>query len=190
MYENPGVCKEIPQASESDFIIENNFQNGYALFMMNLLCGADHLREMKDDYGIIPYPKYDESVDTYHSLVHNQSASIAIPRVTTTADMAYAVMEELAFEGYQTMIPEYYSVALKQKYVRDSENDKAMQILDMMHDNATTDYAFLQAGNLNRIGWTIQYCMEKGNANFVSQYDSFLVSAQTMLDKIIGKYAD
>ena len=88
------------------------------------------------------------------------------------------------------MVPEYYSVALKQKDVRDSDNEKAAQIIDLIHDSATTDFAFLQAGNLGSIGNSIQYCIEKGNSNYASEYDSRLLNAKTKLADMLEKYSD
>ena len=35
-------------------------------------------------------------------------------------DKVAAVIEEMAFQGYSIVTPEYYNVVLKQKYARDS----------------------------------------------------------------------
>ena len=36
-------------------------------------------REMEDDYGVIPFPKYDEEQGTYLSLVHDVAYMYGIP---------------------------------------------------------------------------------------------------------------
>ena len=39
-------------------------------------------------------------------------------------------------------MPEYYDVILKNKYRRDS-SDAASQIIDLIHDSMTTDFAYI-----------------------------------------------
>lgn len=50
------------------------FSSGNTLFIGNgMLVDAGNLRDMEDDYGILPHPKFDEAQEQYRSLVHDQA---------------------------------------------------------------------------------------------------------------------
>ena len=68
------------------------------------------LRNMKDDYGILPYPKYDES-DEYRSSARNIHNAFSMPVTTSHEDIAVAVLEALSSEKYETVLPAYFETA-------------------------------------------------------------------------------
>ena len=41
------------------------FNNGRALFLGTTIQGVDYFRDMEDEFGIIPLPKYDSTQDEY-----------------------------------------------------------------------------------------------------------------------------
>ena len=41
------------------------FMNGQGLFLTESIGEAHIMREMRDDFGILPYPKYDEAQESY-----------------------------------------------------------------------------------------------------------------------------
>ena len=94
------------------------------MFIHNWLYASEtsYLRDMKSDYGIIPYPKYDENQDGYYTFQHDQIGLFTIPVTSTKKDMAGAVLEAMSSESSKTVVPSYYEVALKSKYSRDSES--------------------------------------------------------------------
>ena len=95
------------------------------------------LREMESDYGIIPYPKHDETQTTYYSRVEGGCPySVPSKRVIDTS-FAGAMMEASSVNSYISVIPVYYETALKTKYSRDEQSGK---ILDMMMSNRVYDW--------------------------------------------------
>ena len=187
-FDNPGwvVPPDITkETGETD--IPQKFSEGTMLFDIGLLSTADHLRDMKDDYGIIPYPKYDESIEGYRALVHDQAATFCLPITSDNVELCSAVMEEMAFQGYQTVVPEYYSVVLKQKYMRDDQND-AMQIMDMIHDSGFTDVGFMQNYNLNKIGAVCMDCISNKNNSYATKYAELITAAEEKFDTLMEFY--
>lgn len=112
-------------ATENSLFVDANFG---ALF-------REEFRGMESDYGIIPYPKYDEAQTTYYARVEGGSPHV-IP--TTAGDPAFssAILEALACESYNSVLPVYYEIALKTKLARD---DQSVKILDMMMQNRIYD---------------------------------------------------
>lgn len=126
---------------------ENNstlFMSGKALFMPVSLKSAHTLRAMDDDFGIIPYPKYNEEQEKYitHNSIGNTTAYL-VP-ITSDAELAGCVLEALAYYGYKDILPEYYERALKGKGTRD---DESAAMLDLIFANI--EFEFTQIYSFN-----------------------------------------
>ena len=94
------------------------FAKGNIGFIPNLMSKSTLLRDMNDEYGIIPYPKYDEQQDSYITDIHDAAMMAALPANCGKVDAVCATMESLASLGYRNVIPVYYEIALKTKYNR------------------------------------------------------------------------
>ena len=49
------------------------------VFYPSTLNLSDQLRDMRDEYGILPFPKYDEAQDGYYTTVNDNYSQIMIP---------------------------------------------------------------------------------------------------------------
>lgn len=186
-YQNPGARVFPPDYNSLDIVMPRKFNANELLYLPGWFYTSELLRDMEVDYAVIPFPKYDESQETYLSLAHDISVIACLPSTCSKADMAGAVMETLAFEGYKNLLPAYYEVAIKVKYNRDS-TDAAMQILDIIHDNSTTDFAFIYNYALNGIGLIERDLMGGKSADFASKYAKSEKTYQKKLDKLIEAY--
>lgn len=166
----------------------DKFKAGGGLFLgksrFNVLVS---LRDMEDDYGILPYPKYDETQDHYRTLVHDNQCLGVIPITTTKLDTISAVVEALCAESYRSLIPAYYETALKVKYVRD---DLSVQMIDMIHGAASTEFIYVYYESLNNIGSIYRTLMNKKSIEFVSEYEKILPGALSGLQKLITTYLE
>ncbi len=111
------------------------FSEGRALFMDVSLFHLELLRDMEADFGIIPYPKYDEMQAEYYSRVSYYWATV-VPTTNGHLDMTGAILEALNCESANVVTPAYYEVALKTKVSRD-EDSAAM--LDLILENRVVD---------------------------------------------------
>ena len=112
------------------------------LFVANKFSWLDTIRDIDTNYTVIPVPKLDESVDSYSSLVHDDAMIFCVPVQSAQITATTAILEELSLQYYNNVVPSYYNVILKTKYRRDA-SDKASQILDLIHDGMTTDFAYI-----------------------------------------------
>jgi len=163
------------------------FMNDQLLFMFEWLYSADYLRDMQSDYGIIPYPKFDENQEQYLSLIHDVASITCVPATCDKLDAVCAVMELLAYYGYKSVTPAYYEVALKTKYVRDSA-ENALQIIDIIHDAATTDFAYIYNYALNGIGLIERDIIAGKKSDFASYYAKKEEKTLLKLDELIELY--
>ena len=186
-YENPGIFVFPPTQEAIDVTIPTKFKANEMLFMLGWFLSSEMLRDMDVDYGIMPYPKYDENQSTYLSLAHDVSTLACIPVTCDKIDMVTAVMETLAFEGYKSVIPAYYEIALKVKYVRDS-TETALRIIDMIYENPTTDFAYVYNYALNSIGLIMREIMGGKKSDFVSAYTAKETAVLTKFDTLVDLY--
>lgn len=134
--------------SEADVILLSKpFIEGKSLFLNNCLMAVEGMRDMTDDYGIVPLPKYDEAQNTYHSQIATSSSALYMETTLLEAEMVGHVMEVLGYFSYKDVIPTYYETALNVKYARDTQ---VQEMLGLVRDNASTNIDF----SYNTIFWT------------------------------------
>lgn len=109
---------------------ENFFENGHALFSQRVPNDIYKLRNMDDDVGILPMPKYDEAQENYKSAAWG-GVVWTLSRAFDMADAEKlgAALEAMSFYGYRDVIPVYKEVALKTKTARDNESADMLDII-------------------------------------------------------------
>ncbi len=125
-FKNSGVAK---YGSTGDNVFRNMFMSGQGLFFADKIGHAHVLRDMQDDFGIIPYPKYDEEQESY--ITYNaigDTTGFCIP-VTANENESGAVLEALAYHGWKEVLPEYFERALKGKAARDTESSEMLELI-------------------------------------------------------------
>ncbi|MBQ8642762.1 MAG: hypothetical protein IJ480_11170 [Clostridia bacterium] len=189
-YGNPASCVYEPTTWD---VFNNDITAKFAqdemLFLFGYFFTSDYLRDMESDYGVIPYPKFDESVAGYRALVHNDVALCALPVTCDKTDIVCAVMEELAFQGYLSTSPAYYDIVLKGKYLRDS-SDAAAQLIDAIHDLAYTETGYAYASMTQSAGYMHRTLIDNKSGNIASQWASIQTKAEEALDTLIESYSE
>ncbi len=147
---------------------------------------------MEDEYGVIPVPKFDEAQPEYYTFLHDQFTSYGITSVHKSDDdrvqMLGAVLEALALESYNTVIPAYYEGALKGRYFKDSE---AGSMLDRIYENIKIDAGVLYTKSLSSIH-QIPRDMVKDGTNSVTSKAAMLEMAikRKQLPKLLEDLTD
>ncbi|MCL2816597.1 MAG: hypothetical protein FWD23_18520, partial [Oscillospiraceae bacterium] len=107
------------------------FPEGRSLFYWGLsrYMGL-YLREMEDDFGILPVPKWDSSQDKYYSTVNGwNSYTFMLPRTVTDIEKNSIILDAMAYHGMKLIKPAYYEVCLQRKYTRDEESAAMLDII-------------------------------------------------------------
>ena len=138
---------------------------------------------MKDDYGILPMPKYDENIDGYHSVSEQNVQWGAVPVTVQDPEFVSAVAEALAYYSRLYTTPAYYESTLKFKDTRD---DSSMEMIDIVMNGRDTDFLFINPlGGMNEI---FKKVFNTGENTFVSQYTSLETAAEATLQNLIEEY--
>ena len=118
------------------------FVNGQALFFSGYISDVGYFRDMSDDFGLIPAPKYDENQEKYYTLIQGTSAMCGVPASVQESDLEFVglVSESLAALSNQDTRGAVYDAFLKGKILRDEESIKN---LDMISGNIVADFGFI-----------------------------------------------
>ena len=137
-------------------------------------------RSMETDFGILPYPKYDEHQESYYSLTESSAYVFSVPASVVDLNPTGLIFEALAAESVSTVATAFYDVCLNGKYIRDSESEA---MIDLIFQNKVFDIGFL----LNIGGYTgvIQGLEKSQSTDVVSKYDSIRSGAQGTIDKYV-----
>lgn len=124
------------------------FRDGNVLLTTGWLCNTDTYRDLEYDYGVLPYPKYDETYTEYKTTVLNNHSVVAIPVDAKDPERSAGILEALAYESWKSVTPAYFEVALKAKYARD---DDTAQMFDLIRDGISFDFGYIYTASLDGI---------------------------------------
>jgi len=155
------------------------------LFLIDALCVAQRYRAYDVEFGILPYPKYDDAQEGYFS--YSQTGFMVIPN-TADPEFVGAVSEALAAESHRLTVPAYYDVVLTSKVARDEES---VDMLDIIFNGATTDFGQC-FGNWNALVEAMPNILAKKSTDYVSfieKYEeSFNLQMRNAYDKVRENY--
>ena len=126
-------------------LVNAMFKEGHGLFASSAFRKMLALRDMESDYGIIPYPTYDEKKpgEAYNGYAATAMIFV-VPSVNPDPERVSIMMEAQAAGFHKQVIPAYYDIIVREKLTRDEES---RDIIEMLYQNAFVDLAdtiFLQ----------------------------------------------
>ncbi len=161
---------------------EEIFMAGRSLFCFSGIYLTEMLRSMDDEFGILPYPKYDEAQSNY--IPSNNAfcmSLIAVPVTNSKLEHTGIIMEEYSYQGYKNVRPMFYDVILQGKVVRDEES---AEILDYIFGNVGYDIGSIF--NFNSFAYDLFYLTLKLDTNISSFLASKQPSAQLKIDEMVS----
>ena len=164
--------------SSKDFINSKR-----ALFAQFTTKSLDGLRDCEEDYGIVPYPKWDEAQERYNG--YDISSFISIPSSVADPEMVGQTLEMLNFYSRELVLPTYYEISLNAKTVRDEES---IQMLDLIFNDIYCDagrtYFGLDNNNMFNLVYAVShYVYKKSSGDIASLYAKNEKGAQKCIDK-------
>jgi len=104
------------------------FENGSVFMYTVKTANLNELRNMEDDFGIIPHPKWEESQDKYYARVEGSNFTV-VPIINPNPERTSIIMEAWSSIANRTLIPKYYEVSVESKYTRDEESVEMLRII-------------------------------------------------------------
>lgn len=124
------------------------FFDNRALFMLATLEHGEYFRSFDSDFGILPYPKYDDAQEQYCSTSDQWGLSCVMPSTASDPEFNGIITEALCAASSKYIAPAYYEKVLLGKHTRDDESG---EMLDIVFDNLIYDFGTSYCTNLNLI---------------------------------------
>lgn len=143
------------------------FTSNHALLMpVRLVALFNELRNMEVDFGILPFPKYDEEQKNYYSFSLDNYSVLGVPSNAENAEMVGALVEAMSAESKKSVMPAYYDKALQGKYTRD---ERSAQMLEVIMDGRTFDMSILYSAALGDLPYFVSNTLVN-QENYASSY--------------------
>lgn len=165
---------------------KNRFMESRSLFTFASLNYTENLRDFKSEYGILPAPKFDEEQEQYYSIASDSYSQIAVPSTCADTAKVGAVLELMGEYSYKKVIPAYYEVAMKGKYLRD---DESCRMFDIIVDGAWYDFANINTSVVgDPVFITRQSEYHKDGKNFASTWAANEARLESSLETLLNNY--
>ena len=174
----PGFISLANQYDEEDY-----FAGGQLVFApMRFQAAYIELRDMEDEYTMLPYPKWDEGQAAYYTNADDKFTVFGMPTPSyNSLEFVSMIFEALCAESYKTVYPAYYDQALKGKYSTDRQT---ADMVDLIMAGRKFDFAF-QFGNslFVMIPYMLRGQIQDNNPNIASAYQKIEKSLTKGLEK-------
>lgn len=173
---------EYQRTNWDDSLLVNMFSANQALFLSQLFQLIPKLREMENDFGILPYFKFEESQDKYYTTMGSwHSVFYCVPNTQSDINRTGIVTECLANEGLYGLTEAYYEKTLKGKSARDQESQA---MLDLIFANRVYDLGwFYGTGGYNESVMNLL-------RNYTNNMSSMLKTSEKSAQKILSRTND
>lgn len=162
------------------------FVGGRAMFYSEVLQCVTRMRESETDFGMLPWPKFDQAQENYYSfMVAAAGHAVALPATLKDSHMTSIVLDAMAAKSMDTLTVAYYDKALTQKYMRD---ETSIRMLDMILGSRIFDQS-----HFYMYGWGDMYSkmasnLQNGRDLTVSTWEKNIDKAQAALEATIAAF--
>ena len=147
-----GLTNQVYRAA-GDYMGEDEhnpvFSEGRALFYAQMLGEASYFTEnMTMDYGVLPFPKYDENQKDYRTEVSDEVSAVLAPFNCKNAEMTGTVTEMMSMISYFDVITVYYGEKLQYQYFN---NPMCVQSLNIIRSSFAPSFTMVYSFPLDYI---------------------------------------
>ena len=187
-YGTDGGMYVVPDPSDFQESTRTIFSNNYAAMATLCLQALEHptMRNMTSEYGVVPIPKFDQTVTTYHSAMHDGYTVAVIPTTVTgdRLDQMSAVLEAMGSASYRIIQPAYYELTLRTKIAQDPQS---AEMMDLLTKSIVIDPGIIYSNNMGGFHAQHRDVIAGKKNNSASRYKSLAKSAQKNLTRITEK---
>lgn len=118
------------------------FPNRQVLFnaMQFEMIERPNIRNMTENYGVLPYPKFDSDQENYHTLVADGVSLMFVPKTEKDLEMVGTVTAALAEASRELVNPKYIEVVLQGSVSRD---EQSAAMIDLIRNNVFVDPGYI-----------------------------------------------
>ncbi len=163
------------------------FIEGRCLFFNGALSSTGEYADMKDDFGLLPIPKFDEAQSTYHALANPWvSTCFCIPKKVSDKEMIGTILEYMGAVSKNEIETEYINQVLQYQKTRDEQSFEMIKNYILPYKGCDAGFIF-KWGDLDS---ELQKMRDAQKGSFASAYDAVKEKAQTALEETIIDFSD
>ncbi len=184
-FNSEGVCikRNFGEVTGVDYdMAARTFRDDMSLFVSGTLDMTIKFFRSRGEYGILPYPKYDEAQPEYKTMVDGYHAALAVPKTVTDTEFVGIITEALNAESHKIVVPAFYEVALKVKYSHDEES---VQMLDRIIENRVFDLGYVYDNWLG-VSFNFDRLIKVSSTDFASYYAEKSPAALAHYDEVLA----
>ena len=160
-----------------------SFTDNHALFEIEGGLGiAVGYRSMETDFGIIPFPKYDEIQADYMSF--ELGSFLMVPINVKNIELCGTVSELLCAESRRNVLPEYVDKMLVSKSSRDNESEGMIYFI---LDSVVYDFG-VNLGYYNDLSYILGFTLREDTTDFTSYVNKRLKTSNKHYEKVYESY--
>jgi len=128
-HETNGIAVTSPTDTDTHFLAIKAFANGRCVFVNALLSQTiTFLAEFENEYGILPYPKYNEEQANYMTMVDGNHEAMGVAKNGNNLEFVGKITEVMCAEAFKKILPAYYDVSLKQRYASSPDDAEMIEL--------------------------------------------------------------
>jgi hypothetical protein len=196
VYYKPGMNPGFYNNGDANAMLQNKFINGTMIFNTVTLGTASSFVNMKDDYGLLPMPKFDEAQANYYTTTADGYLLIMIPagidEDENRAPIAGATLELLGEESYRTVAPNYFEVVMKYRYIRsEDDTDYDLQMYDLILNGNSFNFGLIYSNTMSNPSFAFRYLVGRdGTENFASYWGQMSTQATRQFNSLVNWFVE
>ena len=163
------------------------WKRGDLLAQTGMFMYYDMYRDIRFDFTIIPYPKYDEEQTNYYSMSDGASSMMAVPTtIKGNEENVSILIEAINAESYKIVTPTYFETVMQHKYM--DSDERSIEMMELIWGGVVYDFGFAYNSLLGNISFQISKFIKKNSNDTQSTYDALAISNRSKSFDIIEAY--
>jgi len=161
------------------------FTQDYYLFVCADIASISNFTEMEHEFGILPFPKYDENQEVYMTQQPANYNLFALPSLIEDKERTFNIIEDMNYYSSFIVYPAWFEVLLTRRYARDDESEATLR---MLKENRIYD-----AGMFYDFGGLRTKIMDMDlakNSNVIRNYERYKKTIQMSIDATYDKFME
>ena len=158
-----------------------------------LLCNAyldgtiSFLADFEHDYGVIPYPKYDEAQEKYRTMVDGNHEAMSVLVTEPDLEFVGTMAEVLCAESYKQVMPAYFDVCLKQRYAASPAD---AEMMDLCVKARVFDLGYVYDNWNGASFWFQSMLADASHPDMASYYQKHAKVVEKYYSKVVKLFTD
>ena len=158
----------------------NIFEVERAMFVPAELSKTARLRDKDFSFGVVPFPKYDETQERYYAIPFYGTPVYTIPVTVKDAVRSAVIGDVMTYISYEKVLPVFREDTLEQKGLR---NEDSIEMLDLIIRSSTPNLLFVH--NIgSELQTAVNAALKKGETSIASAIAKYEPKMQKAIDAV------